>query len=68
MNMKRKTKLKDGEVEAFWIKGERNPCGCGGNVFFVQDDGKKMYGVCSACKRDIYEHIERDVSGEWGYV
>jgi len=51
----RKIKLKDGEIEGFWIKGERNPCGCGSNCFHEEYDGKILYGVCNACKSDIYE-------------
>lgn len=64
MGIMRKTKISNGVTEGFYIKGERNPCGCGGNVFYKQDDGSKTYGVCSACHRDIYEYIERDTSGE----
>ena len=52
---KRKVKLKDGKIENFWIKGEFNPCGCGSNVFHKIYDGKHLYGVCNACKKDIYE-------------
>jgi hypothetical protein len=66
--MKRKTKLKDGEIQSFYIKGEKNPCGCGSNCFHKQDDGEKIYGVCNACKQDIYEYLERDTSGEWDYI
>jgi len=61
----RKTKLKNGTVECFFIKGETNPCGCGSNCFHQEDDGVKTYGVCNACQQDIYEYKERDISDEW---
>lgn len=62
---KRKKKLKNGVVEGFFRKGVRNPCGCGSNCFHKEDDGVTTYGVCNACKQDIYEYEERDISGEW---
>lgn len=62
---KRKTKMLNGEVHTFFIKGQRNPCGCGSNCFHKVDDGMKTYGVCNACNRYIYEYKERDLSGDW---
>lgn len=50
----RKTKLKNGEIETFFVKGEMNPCGCGSNCFHKEDDGYKTYGVCNSCGKDIY--------------
>jgi len=49
---------KNGEVEGFFIKGERNPCGCGSNVFHKEYNGKTLFGVCNACERDIYEYYD----------
>jgi len=51
----RKIKLKDGEIESFWYKGEKNPCKCGSNLFHKEYEGKHLYGVCNACDRDVYE-------------
>ena len=51
---KRKVKLKDGEIESFWYKGEMNPCHCGSNLFHEEYDGNNLYGVCNACNRDLY--------------
>lgn len=34
---------------------ENNPCGCGSNCYHYEYDGEKIYGVCNACKTDIYE-------------
>ena len=65
--MKRKIKLLDGEIESFWIKSERNPCGCGSNVFHIVDDGLHIIGVCNSCSLDIYEYKEREEFNEWKY-
>ena len=65
---KRKVKLKDGEINSFWYKGDRNPCGCGSNLFHEVYDGEHLYGVCNACNRDIYEfEFEQDYidKSEW---
>lgn len=67
---KRKIKLLDGEIQSFWFKSERNPCGCGSNLFHEEFNGKTLYGVCNACDSDIYElkfdadYIEKS---EWKY-
>lgn len=53
--MSRKIKLIDGEIQSFFIKKTLNPCGCGSNVYHQEFDGEKLFGVCNACKRDIYE-------------
>ena len=45
----------DGEIQSFMVKGQRNPCGCGSNIYHQQSDGVKTFGVCNACNRDIYE-------------
>lgn len=52
-------KLTDNEIESFFIKGQRNPCGCGSNLYHQVYNGEHLYGVCNACKRYIYE-IEYD--------
>lgn len=52
---KRKIKLKDGEIQTFWMGGKANPCGCGANCFTEQYDGEVLYGVCSSCNSDIYK-------------
>ena len=41
---------------SYWVEGEKNPCGCGSNVYHLEYDGKKIYGVCNACNADIYEY------------
>lgn len=60
----RTIKMLNGKVHCFFIKGEKNPCGCGSNCFHLEDNGKITYCVCNACKRDLYEK-ERNMSGEW---
>lgn len=64
----RKIKLKDGEIQTFWYRGKRNPCGCGSNCFHEEHDDTHLYGVCNACDRDIYEFeydIEYIKNSEW---
>ena len=65
----RTIKLKDGKVEAFIVKGERNPCGCGSNVFHKEKDHDTniVYGVCNACEKDIYEYEDNSDFEEWKY-
>ena len=55
---KRIPRLIDGELETFMVQGERNPCGCGYNCFQQQYDVDEdiTYGVCNACRRDIYTY------------
>jgi hypothetical protein len=65
---KRKVKLKDGEVESFWYKENKNPCGCGSNVFHKELEGIRLFGVCNACDEDLYEFsYEEDYieNSEW---
>ena len=59
-------------VESFWIKGVKNPCGCGSNVYHYELDGEKVIGVCNSCNTDIYEvygtHASELISnGIWRY-
>ena len=65
--MKRTIKLLDGEIESFIIKGQRNPCGCGSNLFHLQNDDENTYGVCNGCKVDIYKYNEKREFEEWRY-
>lgn len=65
----RTIKLLNGTVEACIVKGEKNPCGCGSNIFHYEKDHdeNKVYGVCNACGRDIYEHKDNFDFKEWKY-
>ena len=55
----------DGEYyHNYWVKGENNPCGCGSNVYHLEYDGKKIYGVCNACNTDIYEYKDEYIEEE----
>jgi len=49
---------RDGKVVTFMVPGERNPCGCGSNCFHQQYDVDEdiTYGVCNACRIDIYTY------------
>jgi len=58
--MNRKIKLLDGEIESFFIRGKRNACGCGSNCFHKENDKINTYGVCNACKRDIYLYDKKE--------
>lgn len=53
----------DNGIWCYFIKGEKNPCGCGSNCYHYEYDAvaKKIYGVCNACNRDIYEVKEENV-------
>lgn len=46
---------KPDKIWCYFIKGQMNPCNCGGNCFHYEYDGVKIIGVCNACKSDIYE-------------
>lgn len=63
--MSRKIKLKDGKIENFWIKGTRNPCNCGSNLFHKTDTGSKIICVCNACGKDIYEQKDYEPFEEY---
>jgi hypothetical protein len=65
--MERKIKLSKGEIESFFIKGQRNPCNCGSNCFHKENDELITLGVCNACGEDIYEYEEREEFDEWKY-
>lgn len=55
--MRRKKQYYDDEPEtlcSYYVKHERNPCGCGSNLYHYEYDGKDVYGVCNACWEDIY--------------
>ncbi len=41
-------------IHSYYVPHERNPCGCGSNLYHLQYDGKNIYGVCNACKEDLY--------------
>ncbi len=41
-------------IHSYYVPHEKNPCGCGSNVYHYEYDGKDVYGVCNACERDIY--------------
>ena len=43
------------QYHTYFVKGERNSCGCGSNCYHYEYDGKKIYGVCNACNTVIYE-------------
>lgn len=64
---KRKVKLKDGQIQSFYIKGEKNPCNCGCNYFHKQNDNTTTYGVCNSCGKDIYIYKEKEEFAEWIY-
>lgn len=64
----RVVKLKNGEIQSFWIKEERNPCGCGSNCFQKQNDETTTYGVCNSCGLDIYEYKEKEEFEEYKKV
>lgn len=42
-------------VWSYFISGQKNPCGCGSNLYHYQYDGEKLYCVCNSCSCDIYE-------------
>ena len=42
-------------VYTFYISHKRNPCGCGSNCYHYELDGKKIFGVCNSCGKDIYQ-------------
>lgn len=65
--MKRKIKLLNGEIQSFWVKGEMNPCGCGSNLYHLENDEKDTYGVCNCCDKDIYIYNEKVEFKEWKY-
>lgn len=58
-NLSRKTqyydKPQDDTIWCYFVKGVSNPCGCGSNCYHYEYNGEKIYGVCNACKTDIYE-------------
>ena len=55
----------DGEYyHNYLVNGENNPCGCGSNVYHLEYDGKKIYGVCNACNTDIYEYKDEYIEEE----
>ena len=41
-------------IHSYYVPHERNPCGCGSNLYHLQYDVKNIYGVCNACKEDLY--------------
>lgn len=43
------------DIWCYYDGKNRNPCGCGSNCYHYEYDGEKIYGVCNACKADIYE-------------
>ena len=40
-------------IHSYYVPHERNPCGCGSNLYHLQYDGKNIYGVCNASKEDL---------------
>lgn len=58
----------DGDIKSYMVKGERNPCGCGSNVYQQQNYKDNTYGVCNACNQDIYEYKEYNEFKNWKYV
>ena len=59
MNIKERTtqyyeNLSDG-IWCYFIKGQKNPCGCGSNCYHKEYDGSIIKCVCNACDTDIYE-------------
>lgn len=64
---KRKIKLLDGDIQSFWIKGEKNPCGCGSNCFHKESNEKEVYGVCNSCGLDIYNYSNYEYFDEWEF-
>lgn len=49
----------DGGIWSYYVSGQMNPCGCGSNCYHYEYDGRRVYGVCNACKKDIYEVVPR---------
>ena len=65
--MKRKIQHYENEEEGIWcyfIKGQMNPCNCGSNCYHHEYDNIKLYGVCNACKQDIYEYKNEYIKEE----
>lgn len=59
-----------GNLENYWVRGEKNPCGCGSNLFHYQYDGDTIVCVCNSCKAEIYtikdEYKEEELKkGVW---
>lgn len=44
----------DGNLQNYWVRGEKNPCGCGSNLFHYEYDGKDILCICNSCKAEIY--------------
>jgi len=65
--MKRQIKLLDGEIHTFFIKGQKNPCGCGSNCYHEENTENETFGVCNACDRDIYTYDKKEEFKEWKY-
>ncbi len=58
------------ELWQFFIENQKNPCGCGSNMFHYEYDDSKIYGVCNACGEKIYTVAEPFVKeylemGKW---
>ena len=57
---------------SYFISGQKNPCGCGSNLYHYQYDGNILYGVCNTCGSDIYEikdeYVEEQLNkGIWKF-
>lgn len=64
-HLQRKVELLDHKIKSYMLKGTDNPCGCGSNVFHLESDDNHVYGVCNACKSDIYEYTDYFNFKEW---
>ncbi|MBO5387556.1 MAG: hypothetical protein J6A59_05375 [Lachnospiraceae bacterium] len=61
-----------GGMWCYFVKDERNPCGCGSNCYHKEydTDANIIYCVCNACNSEIYtvkdEYTKNDLSkGTW---
>ena len=61
-----------GNMWQYFVPKENNPCGCGSNCYHYEYDriDNRIYGVCNACNKDIYEmkqeYIEEFLQrGKW---
>lgn len=60
---KRLVKCKNGEIQNFWFKGDKNPCNCGSNLFHEQLIDNKVIGVCNNCHTHLYDfgYVKDDI-------
>lgn len=51
-------------IWCYFISNEDNPCNCGSNLVHFELENNNIYGVCNACKTDIYKINDENYKNE----